>query len=357
MVYRVMWGLVIVAGCASAEGQPEPPAPSERTAPAVSARRVEVATLERSSAHLDLRLPGEVEGARDAVLAAALGGYIERVAVNDGDAVRQGQVLVQVDAATHRARVSQARAELDGARRELERAQSLGDAIATAQRDAAETRHAAAVATHRAAQVQLTRSIVRAPFAGTVANLDIEVGEVAAPGAPLLRLIQLDTVKVTVSVSDRDVVALRPDMAAQVSTDAQSSAFEGRVSHINPAADPRTRAFTVEIAVDNSEHKLLPGMIAAVHIREQVGDQQLLVPQDWIVTHLDGLGVYIEEEGVARWRPVTLGRVARNQVVVESGIESGVRIVITGHRELADGDQLSVARTGTCCTNGRVVFD
>ena len=350
----------LVACGAPAEGQENLSPSDDEASPdleSATARRVEVAVLNASDATVRLRLPGEVEGLRDAVLAAPAGGYIERVRVENGAEVRRGQVLVSVDAASHEARLAQARVELAAAERELGRARQLEDAIPAAQRDAADTRHAAAVAALRTASLTASRAVLRAPFAGQVADVDAEVGEVAAPGQALVRLVHLDRVKVTVSVPDRDVVSLRVGMKARVSVEAAAAAFEGEITHINPTADMSTRAFPVEIEVDNAERSLLPGMIATVEVQESVASGELLVPQDWIVTGIDELGVFLEEDGVARWRSVQLGRVVSNQVVLRDGLSEGDRVIVTGHRELVDGEAVLAVRTGRCCESGRVVFE
>lgn len=358
MPWAVLCLLMVTAqGCdGKAKGSEAKPAERVVRTPEVTATRVEVATVEKSAARLRLSLPGEVKGSRDALLSAALGGFIEKVNVKNGDPVRKGQVLVTVDAATHQARLEQTRVELTSAEREWNRAKKLGQAMAAQARDAAENRFLAAKAAENLASVQASRAVIRAPFEGVVADVDIEPGEVAGPGVPIVRVVQLDPVKVSLSVADRDVVALRTGMQARVRTDAQSGTFNGEISHINPAADLRTRAFQVEVSVPNEGARLLPGMIATVTVDEGGVSDDLVVPQDWIVTKLDDLGVFIAKDGKAVWQSVTLGPVVRTQVVVKSGIKAGDRVVITGHRELAEGDHLMVTREGVCCTAGRVVF-
>ncbi|MCA9601594.1 MAG: efflux RND transporter periplasmic adaptor subunit [Myxococcales bacterium] len=322
-----------------------------------AARRVEVAVLADATAHLDLVLPGEVEGARDATLAASLGGYVEKVFVSNGATVRSGQILARIDASTHLARLEQAKVEFAAAERELKRAQAMKDAVSKAQLDNAESRFAAAQAAKATASIAVDRAVVRAPFAGTVANVDIEVGEVAAPGAPILRLVQLKPVKVTISVSDREVSSLEEGLDVQITTGAESAMHIGKIAHINPAADARTRSFEVQITVPNEAEALKPGMIATVRVARELGGDTIIIPQDWVVTRLDGLGVFLDENGVAKWHEVSLGNVIRDQVVVRSGVQKGDRIISTGHRELVDGDPILVARSGTCCTNGRVTYE
>jgi membrane fusion protein (multidrug efflux system) len=172
-----------------------------------------------------------------------------------------------------------------------------------------------------------------------------------------VRIVQLDPVKVTVSLSDRDVVALREGMSAKVKVKALPELFEGTVKRLHRAADLSTRAFTAEVEIPNPDEKLLPGMIASVVLDAQFEGKGLVINQDWLVTGIDQNGVFLNENGVAKWRPVQLGPVLRDQVLVTKGLKAGDQLVITGHRELADGDPLLISRQGTCCTGGRVRFD
>jgi membrane fusion protein (multidrug efflux system) len=99
-------------------------------------------------------------------------------------------------------------------------------------------------------------------------------------------------------------------------------------------------------------------MIASVQLLSEVNTKRIVVSQDWLVTGVNEIGAFVEQKGVASWRKVELGPVVRSQVVVEKGLSEGDKLVIAGHRELANGDPLLVSRTGVCCNDeGRVVFE
>jgi membrane fusion protein (multidrug efflux system) len=125
----------------------------------------------------------------------------------------------------------------------------------------------------------------------------------------------------------------------------------------------KTRSFEALIEVKNETERLLPGMIARETLDTRDGEtgdgdpERLVIAQDWLVTHPDGVGAFIEVDGVARWRSLSLGEVLRTQVVVENGLSAGDSLIITGHRELVDGDRVLVHRRGRCCTDGRVSFE
>lgn len=329
--------------------------PVPAVAPAAEIR-VEVARIGTTQATVDIAVPAEVQGARDALLASPTGGFVEKVFVEEGQEVKRGQAIAAIDRASAAARREQAAAQLDQARAEAQRVETLGDLASAQQRDQVQTQLRLAQAQDELAAIALQRSLVTAPFAGVVGQLGVEEGEIAGPGAPVARLVQLDQVELSMSVSDRDVVGLKAGMPVAVTTDAAAGLFTGTLSTISPAADLSTRAFVVKALVENPDRKLLPGMIARVSLAEVLATDAVVIPQDWLVTRLDGVGVFVAQEGVARWRPVTPGKVVHDQVVITQGLAAGETIVITGHRELADGDALLVARQGTCCTDGRVTF-
>jgi membrane fusion protein, multidrug efflux system len=203
------------------------------------------------------------------------------------------------------------------------------------------------------AEIQLARSVISAPFAGTIGTVDLEVGEVVGPGMPVIRLFQLDPVHVEISVGERDVLALRPGMKAAVRTDTGGRIWPAEILSVDPAADLSSRSFLIKLAVPNPEGALLPGMITSVQVESSLAEGALVIPQDWLVSRDDALGVYAVDQDRASWRPLQVGAVVHDQVVVQSGLQVGDRVVAVGHRALADGDPLMVVREGVCCTRGR----
>ena len=320
------------------------------------ASRVEVVVLEASNAELELDLPGEVGGEKDANLAAANGGLVEKIMVREGQSVTKGQVLAYVDASLYRAQLEQADAQLEQANADLTRLRALGDLASPAQVQGAETQQRVAAANVAQARNRMSRAVIRTPFAGVVATVAFEKGEAVSPGSTVVRVIQLDPAVVDLSVSDRDVVALEPGLPVVVTAASRSEQFSGTISEISPAADLRTRAFPVEVEVPNADRLLMPGMIARVKVNRPLASDAIVVPQDWIVTRRENRGVFVVAENTAIWRDVVLGDVVHDRVIVQSGLKVGDRVVVTGHRDLVDGDPLVVSREGRCCKAGRAEF-
>ena len=98
-------------------------------------------------------------------------------------------------------------------------------------------------------------------------------------------------------------------------------------------------------------------MIANVTFKGEEQADRIVLPQEFLVTKLADNGVFVvDENNTARWRPLKLGALIRDQVVVEEGLSAGEKIVILGHRALSEGDPLILARLGECCEDGRVRF-
>ena len=242
----------ITSGC---DGEEQAPAgvagQAEKATPLVVATRVEAATVSPSSLAIQISRPGEIVPGRDASIAAALGGQIERVNIEVGDRVKAGQVVAKVDSSLHTAQASLAKVEVDDAKRELERLRSMGKTVAKVRIDDAETRLARAEAQLRISKIQAGKAVLKAPFAGTVAMRDMEKGEVAPPGMVLARIVSLDPALVSVSVADRDVAGLQVGLRANVTAVGASTPIEGKIKRIEPTANTKTRSFIVEVEVPN----------------------------------------------------------------------------------------------------------
>ena len=331
---------------------------SPKHAPPTTGRRVEVATIASTEATLRLVRPGEVEPVKDSRVASAMGGYVESIHVEVGDIVKKGALLAKVDSSLHSANKALVEVELDDAERELKRLESLGKSIPTSRVDTAKTRVLRAKAQLRVSRIQSARTVVRAPFAGTVAAVGTEKGEVLAPGMLVARIVQMDPAVISVSAADRDVGSLQVGGEALITAAGMPGSAKGTIRRIEPTADSKTRSFTVEVEIPNAEGRLRPGMIASVDFRRTVSKDTIVIPQYFLVTRLEDNGVFVVgADNVARWRPLQLGQVVRDQVMVESGLKPGERVVVLGQRSLADGDALIVAREGRCCSEGRVIFN
>jgi RND family efflux transporter MFP subunit len=355
-------------GCTKAHGQAAPPPRPVATAAVASAgaapgvrytatleaiERVEVAF--KASGYVDALL--ERRGADGRMRPAQAGDTIARGArlahVRDADA------RARVDQAT--ARIAEADAAVTKARADLGRARVLFDAesgtkteldAAQAALEAGEARAAAARAELALTRNALNDCSLMAPSSGVVLERRVETGTLASPGVVAFVIADVSAVKARFGVPDGAVAAVRlGDSLAIVFDGLDGVTATGRVTAVAPAADPRSRVFTVEVTIPNRDGQLRPGLIGAVTLSAAGGAavaadrSQVSVPLTAIVRspdEPDGYAVVVVERQngreVARLRRVALGALIGNGVEVASGVRPGERVVVSGAQLLADGE-------------------
>jgi membrane fusion protein (multidrug efflux system) len=360
-------GGALLLGAALLFGSAEQPATEEPPGArpiAVAAERLEPASLRPRA-----RLAGVLEARRGVALFAETRGRVLEIGAEELDRVEAGQVLVRVDPTLARvaleraeAAVARAESELELAQLNLERRRSLvaRDVSSEADLDTAENAERIAAAALREARAmrdeardQLAKKVIRAPFEGVLRTFEVEVGEYVHDGQELAELLDLASVRMTVGVTDTQIVDIRPGSLVQLDVEAlPGERFAGTVLRVGSASDPDTRKFPVEIEVANPEERLLPGMVARVTL--ELGDEEpvLLVPRDAAIDEFGLRFVYVLEpngsQTVARRRRVRLRDVAFAPGVlrVDEGLEPGEIIAVTGLRQLSDGAPVEMREGG-----------
>jgi multidrug efflux system membrane fusion protein len=352
---------------------------------------VALATARVETVPAETEAPGTVRSAVTAEVAARTMGTITRVLVSEGQRVRRGQPLVELDAAELSAREAAARSAVAAAaaaeeqaargitaaeahaevatktfeRFELlrqrnsvsaqefdevaarRRAADAALAAARAQQQQAEAGHARAREEARAAATMAGYARVVAPFDGIVVRRHVDAGAMAAPGMPLVTVEQTARYRLEATVDAAAAAALRTGMPARVALDAfPGESFEGRLGEIEAGADPGTH--TVRVKVDLPAAAGDAGMRSGLFGRAWFarGERQaMLVPVSAVVERGQLRAVFIVDgEGVARLRLVTLGRAAAGRVEVLSGLRDGERYVTEpGTREL-EGKRVEAGR-------------
>lgn len=293
-----------------------------------------------------------------------LPGRLERVLVDIGDRVSQGQVVAtldrgevdaQVDAAdaavaVAHAALESAEAALANALTEHERAKSLFDAGALPRQrlDAAQTAHRAAVAQRDLAKANLAQAdaaarrarevqrdaTLHAPVAGYIVERNYDAGSI--PGdRPVVVVADIRELKLEAGVSELEAGRLKTGLPATVSVQAKAGqSFNGQLAAIAPEVDPRNRHFRIEVRVPNTDSALLAGMYATARVVLQAADNALVVPRESIVTR-EGRRVALKVDGdKVTVTPVVEGLSNGRQVQILSGLTAGDQVVADARRQL-----------------------
>ncbi|MEM1055198.1 MAG: efflux RND transporter periplasmic adaptor subunit [Bacteroidota bacterium] len=214
--------------------------------------------------------------------------------------------------------------------------------------NAARAQATAAQAGVASAQAQLANTRIVAPFGGTVEARLMEPGELASPGAPVVRLVSSGGVKVVAGVPERYAGDIEPGTQVRIVPTANNAEPRGgRVTFVGTAVNAQSRTFAVEIAVDNSDRQLKPDMVVRLNIAREVLQDAIVVPQQAVIRDERGTSVFIAVTGengqtTAERRVVELGPDAGDEIVLLGGVEPGDRIIVSGQTSLAEGDLLRV---------------
>ena len=309
------------------------------------------------------RVSGVLEPRLSVQIFAETRGPVIAVGAEALDRVTAGLELVEIDplqaeVAVERAgaAVTRAESELALAMSNFDRRTSLaerGVASASVLEDAENARKVG-MAAQRDARAELKRArddlakkTIRAPFDGVLRSFDVDVGEYVGEGQKLGELLDTRTARVTIGLRDREVVAVAPGRTVEVRVEAyRGEVFTGTVLRVGAASDPETRKFPIEVEVPNDAGRLMPGMVATVTLELADAGERMLIPRDAAIEEFGLHSVFVVEAAevggneVAKRRRVEVRpmpfRPAELEVV--SGLEPGQRVVVSGARQLRDGE-------------------
>lgn len=345
-------GSLVAAGCAGESGlaseADEPAADEFRTAVAVAPIAPETLTD-------SLEISGRLEPRAVVHIASELGGRVEEVLFDKGDAVAAGQTLTRVGSDLLGAALAEAEAEVEAARIERDRAEALVEREASPRQslDAADANLNRALARLEAARLRFERATVASPANGVVVERALEPGEVLAPGSPVATLHDTSVLVATIGIPEQDITFFSEGAPAEVVLDAYDGrTVAGRISYIAPAAVRPGRNFTAEIEVPNPDGGLRSGLVVRARLERRVFQDAVVVGRDLLVER-DGVllaFVFRPENGAsagrAEQREVTIGPDQEDRVVVTSGLEVGETLIVRGHRNLLDGQPVRLTGDG-----------
>src|SRR5690606_22776231 len=277
--YSLPAALMLLLSACGGEGEA---APANGRGPGGPTPPVEVSTVERGSMSRSTVVTGAVEPLRRVGVNAQLAGVLTSVLVEEGDVVREGQVLARIDDRELAAQVRAAEAQLALAQSTFERSEQLREAqVVTAaeyERDRANLE--AARAQLDQLRTRLGFATIRAPISGVVTERRLLTGDVVAPQTRLFTVADLNTLIVRLPVSELDVGSLRAGETVDLRMDAlPNQTFTGRVRRVFPTADTATRLVPVEVALEgDGARRARPGYLARVTLALDERENALLVP-------------------------------------------------------------------------------
>jgi len=343
----------VIGGYFAKAGEPAGPAGRGRRGPS-GPPTVDVGTVQTGRIVETRESVGTVRAYESITVTAKIAGVISEIGFEEGQKVKAGDMLVQLDAAERKAEIEQAVAEANRAvalRNEiaikLERAQALNRTGAgttaqvedlTAQSKSLEGSIASAQAQRKAAEARLEDLTIRAPFAGRVGTRAVSLGAYISPGTRITSLDDLSRIRLDFAVPENLLGRLKPGQTVNATSAAyRDRVFKGTVSTIDTRIDQTTRTVRLTAEFDNPDEALKPGMFLAVALEVTVKDDAVVVPEEAIVS--EGLRqiVYPVKDGKVERRVIKLGQRQNGKAEILEGLQAGETIVVLGVQRVRPG--------------------
>lgn len=322
---------VALAGCSKSSGGGAPPEmPTDVVIEKAALARVEDTVVALGTVEANERVEVKPE----------VSGLIESVHFKEGERVKKGDVLFELDSRKETAGLAQAEAEEKLARANVSRARTLmgTKAISQQELEQLESQVAVKAALQQLEKEHLTDRRIVASFDGVLGPRLISPGQYVTAGTPLVTLVDASRVKVRFRIPERELAQVRSGQAGRLRVGAYADQpFNGIVDLINPEVDQNTRTAEVRLVVPNEENLLKPGMFARVELVVNVREQALVLPEGALVPSLDHFSVYVVENGRAKLTPVKLGVRLPGKVEIRQGLVADQEFVVSGTQKLVDG--------------------
>jgi membrane fusion protein (multidrug efflux system) len=301
---------------------------------------VEVAVALRDTVVDAISATGQVEAVQSIELRPEVEGRIVDIVVNEGQWVDKGAPLFKVDDAELKAQVARAGAERDLARQALERTKQLIAQNASSAKDMeeAEARARGAQAAYDLLQIQLDRTVVRAPFAGITGRRLVSLGESVNSQTKLVSLQTVSPQYAVFDVPERYADRLRRGQLVSFHVAALPGRnFSGEVVFVDPVVALPGRTILIKALVPNPRRELASGMFIEARLATDIRPRAVIVPEDAIVPLQGTNYVWVVKEGKADRREVALGVRVPGWAEVRSGVEAGDQVVVGGLTMLFPG--------------------
>ena len=295
-----------------------------------------------------VRVQGNVESDNNILIPAQSSGVVKKIHVKEGARVRKSQLLAELDGSILESSISELENALELATTIYERQERLwkkniGSEIQFLQAKNNKENLEKKLETLQE-QYQLTK--IHSPINGTVDDVQIKEGEMAAAGLGTIRIVQLSSLKVTAALSENYISQVKRKDMVKVEIPVVGIEFEHTIDAVAQVIDPNNRTFKIEINIPASVNNIKPNMLAVVTINDYTNPEALTVPQNIIQRTGTESFLFAASKETGRWiasrKVVQTGENYNDRVEILGGLNLGDFVVVSGFQNLADGQSISV---------------
>ncbi len=298
-----------------------------------------------------LELQGNVNTKQNLVVYPEFSGILLRVYVKEGQRVKKGQILAKIDDGGLSQQVAQLQIQADLAKTTFDRQERLWQ-----QKIGSEIQYLQAKSNYEAQQQsvnqlknQLGKTLVRAPFSGSIDDVITEQGSVVAPGqSQLFRIVSLRDMYIETDVPERYIKDIVPGKLVQVEFPILDTTIKAKIRQAGNFINPANRTFKVEVAVPNKDNSIKPNLTAKLKINDYTNEKAILIPQSIISENAKGeqyvytLKDKTENKATAQRVIITTGKTDGDFIEILTGLKNGSEIINEGARSVKDGQEVKI---------------
>ena len=331
--------VILIAGCNTKKNKP---AATPTPIPVVTCRVTEI------TAGDEISLSGNIEGFKTVRLGFMVAGRINFIAVNEGESVKQGQMISSLDPESYTIAKEMADIQVNQVQDEYNRLKIMYDNNSLSESDFSKITYGLqqAKAQQKLHTKNLADTRLYSPIEGILLKKLAETGEITGVGLPLFVVSDIRKIKVSAFIPENELHKIKTGQKAEVHISSLSDTFYGKITEVGSAADAASRAFSVKIGIDNPKLLIRPGMIAEVKIIPDDVLKVLAVPAGSILhDYNDQSFVFVADtlKKQAFRRNVTPGRLIDNRIEIISGLTENEIIVTGGQQKLVDGSLITIS--------------
>lgn len=309
---------------------------------------VAVKVLEPETFEHYFEVNGSVEAIEQANLSPEQGGQIKRLNVKEGDAVKAGQVLATLNTSVISSSLQELESGLALARTTYERQAKLWEQKIGSEMQYLQAKNQVEGLEKKRStlQAQMAMSTITAPFNGVVDVVHQKEGELAAPGMPIITLVNVSQLKVKADVSENYAKAVRKGQMAEVRLPSFGTTLSAPISNVGSIINPANRSFSVEVRVSNPDGTLKPNAVGILRIQDFKAEKSMVVPSICVGKDAKGNFLFVvrNEDGKSKAMKtyVTTDRSSEGNTLVTAGLKPGDSVIVSGYNEVANGNLVRV---------------
>ena len=297
-------------------------------------------TIERGTYEEFVEVAGSVSSDQNILVSSEMGGTVTRIYVKEGQQVSAGQLLLSTDDQVLQKSIDELQNAYDLAKTVYEKRKALWD-----QKIGSEIEYLTAKNNMESLELklnttrtQLAKTQLKSPISGTVDEIITKTGEMASPGMPLLRVVNLSEVQIECDISEAYLGRVKRGDKVNVSFPSINFESVATITNVGQVINPSNRTFKLQVSLNNRDGMLKPNLLGYLQIREYVEQDQVIIPTRLIQNGVNSDFVYAVTNGSVVKIDITRGRSHNGFTQIKSGLSGGEVLVVEGNRQVKEGD-------------------